>query len=150
MSQQANITVFDGAATPVVHTFVGESVVKEGTKVTAIWKEALAGVSDNAQLRIMMTKEVLKSGVVLSTVAVLLPVMETVGTGGASGYLAPPKVANVERFEKRNFAHPRSIETNRRTARQILINLENNVSTTVTPVVAGPVAELFDKLVMVS
>lgn len=151
MTQQANVTVFDGAATPATHTFVGESVSRDGNTITAVWKETLVGVPDIAQLRLYLIKQTLKSGVIKCTARVEVPIMETAGTGGnTSGYIAPPKVANVERFEKVCYSHPRGVETNRRLARQILINWENNVTTTVTPVVTGPVAELFDKLVQVS
>lgn len=149
MAAQANITVFDGASTPVSHTLVADGVRQSGNVVTASWKETLAGVPDYAQIRFWMIRETLKSGVVKTTSRLDLPVMESVSGVNASGYTAPPKVANVERFEKVTYAHPRSIETNRRIAAQLLLNIENNVFTTVTPVSSGIVPDLNQRLITV-
>ena len=137
MAAQSHIIVFDGASTPVSHALVADGVRQNGNVVTASWKETLAGVPDYAQIRYWMIRETLKSGVVKTTCRLDLPVMESVSGVNASGYTAPPKVANVERFEKVTYAHPRSIETNRRIAAQMLHNLENNVFTTVAAVSAG-------------
>jgi hypothetical protein len=150
MAQQANITVFDGAATPVVHTLVADGVSVEGATVTAAWKETLAGVPDYAQIRFWEIKQTLASGVVKVTARVEVPIMESISGQNASGYTAPPKVANVERSEMVGYYSPRSTETNRRLGEQLLLNWAQNVTTTVTPVTTGPVAELFQKLIMVS
>lgn len=152
MAQQAAITVFDGASTPVTHTLTedGISASKDGAVLTAAWRETLAGVPEEAQTKFWLIKEKLKSGVVKLTARLEVPVMESVSGQNASGYTAPPKVANVERTEMVEFVHPRSIETNRRIGNQMLVNIVNNIATSVTPVTAGPVAQLFQKLVMVS
>jgi len=150
MSQQADITVFDGAATPVVHTLKAAGLRQEGNVSTALWKEALASVPDEAHIRYTQVTETLKSGVKKVTARVEVPVMESISGQNAAGYTAAPKVAMVERIEAVGYFAPRSVETTRRLAEQILINILNNVTTTVTPVQTGSAAELIQKLIQVS
>jgi len=149
MSAQANITVFDGAATPVSHTLVGESIERkpDGT-IVAKWKESLAGVPDYAQVRVTMTKRKLPSGIFRETVRAEVPVMEAVNAQNSSGYTAAPKVAYTDTVETVGLFHERSIVTGRRLARQLNINVMGSVSTSVTPVTTGPAPELFDQLIM--
>lgn len=151
MSAQANITVFDGAASPVSHTLVGEGIerLEDGTLV-ARWKESLAGVPDYAQIRTTMTKRKLKSGVFRVTCRVEVPVMESISGQNSAGYTAPPKVAYVDTSESVGFYHERSVVTSRRLSRQIMVNLMGNISTTVTPQTGGPACELFDQLIQVT
>ncbi len=151
MSQQANITVFDGAATPVSHTLVGEDIKRlpDGS-VQAIWKESLAGVPDYAQIRATQTKRKLPSGVYRVATRVEVPVMESVSGQNSSGYTAAAKVAYVDTTEIVGYYHERSVVTGRRLSRQLCINLAGNVSTSVTPVTTGPTPELFDQLIQVS
>jgi hypothetical protein len=149
VSQQANITVFDGAATPVSHTLVGESIERlpDGT-VSAKWKESLSGVPDYAQVRLTLTKKKLGSGVFRCSSRAEVPVMESVTNQNSSGYTAPPKVAYTDTVECIGFFHERGIVTGRRLARQLAINAMGSVSTSVAPVTTGPVPELFDQLIM--
>jgi hypothetical protein len=147
MSQIANITVFDGAATPVSHTLVPVSVTREGKKVTAYWREQIASLPVEAQVSLTLTLETLKSGVVRCEAVVDVPIMETVTNQNAAGYTAAPKKAYSDREVWTGFAHPRSTITGRRLARQILVNIGNNVSTSVAAATGGPFAELIDQLV---
>lgn len=151
MSAQANITVFDGAATPVSHTLVGEGVERlaDGT-LKASWKESLAGVPDYAQIRVTATKRKLKSGVFRVAFRVEVPVMESISGQNLSGYTAPPKVAYVDTTEMVGYYHERSVVTGRRLSRQLAVNLGGNISTSVTPVTTGPLPELFDQLIQVT
>ncbi len=151
MSQQANITVYDGAATPVSHTLVGESIERQpdGT-IIARWKESLAGVPDYAQVRATMTKRKLPSGVFRVAVRSEVPVMESITGQNSSGYTAAPKVAYVDTVESVGFFHERGTVTSRRLARQINVNLMGNISTSVAPVTSGPAPELFDQLIAVT
>jgi len=151
VSQQANITVFDGAATPVTHTLVGESVERlaDGT-IVAKWKESLSGVPDYAQIRLTMTKRKLPTGVFRVTSRAEVPVMESIGTTNSSGYTAAPKVAYVDTVEMVGYYHERGTVTGRRLCRQLAINVAGSVSTSVAPVTTGPSPELFDQLIMVS
>lgn len=147
MSQQANITVYDGAATPVLHTLVGEGIerLSDGTLI-AQWKESLAGVPDYAQVRVTQTKKKLRSGVFIVVTKVEVPVMESISGQNSSGYTAPPKVAYVDTVEIRGKFHERSVVTGRRLARQLAVNLGGNIATSVAPVTTGFVPELIDQL----
>jgi len=147
MSQQANITAYDGAATPVAHTLVGESIERlpDGT-VVAKWKESLSGVPDYAQVRAIMTKKKLPSGIFRVTSRVEVPVMESITNQNSSGYTAPPKVAYTDTVETVGYFHERGVVTGRRLARQLSINLMGSVATSVAAVTTGPAPELFDQL----
>lgn len=147
MSQIANITVFDGASTPVSHTLVAVSVTRDKGKVTAEYRETNASVPTNAQIRLTLTLEQLKSGVYRVESRAVVPVMESVSGQNAAGYTAAPKVAYENTVVTTGFFHERSDVAGRRLARQLAVNLDGNVSTSVTPVTTGPVPELFDLLV---
>lgn len=149
MAQLANIVAFDGAPTPVSHTFVGESVMRDsdGTMV-ADYKESLAAVPDYAQIRVRQTKRKLKSGVFRVSTRVEVPVMEAINAQNSSGYTAPPKVAYVDTVEVIGFYHQRSVVTGRRLARQLAVNIANGVATSVVPNTTSATAELFDQLIM--
>lgn len=147
MSQIANITVFDGAASPVSHTLKAISVTREKGKVIAEWREELPSVPVYAQVRCTMTIERLKTGVYKMDTRVVVPVMETVGSQNAAGYTAAPKVAYENTVVVSAFFHERSDATGRRLARQMAVNIANNVTTTVAAATSGPLPELFDSLV---
>lgn len=150
MGQQANITVFDGAGTPVSHTLVADGIETLPNGSVAHWKETLASVPDYAQVRLHLKKELLKSGVTKVSVTLEVPVMESISGQNSAGYTAAPKVAYVDREDTVFYCHPRSTETGRRLVSQMLANAKANVSTSVTPVTAGPIAELLQKLVQVN
>jgi hypothetical protein len=151
MGQQANITAYDGAATPVSHTLVGESVERQpdGTYL-ASWKESLAGVPDSAQVRVIQRKRKLPSGIFRVTTRIEVPVMESISGQNSSGYTAPPKVAYTDTTEIVGYYHERSTVTSRRLSRQLAINIANGIATSVAPVTTGPSPELFDQLIFVS
>lgn len=147
MSNIANITVFDGASTPVSHTLVAENVTREKGRITANWAEKIPGVPQYAQVRTSMSIEKMRSGVYKVEQRVEVPVMETVSGQNAAGYTAAPKVAYINTVVTTGWFHERSDLTGRRLVRQLSTNLCNNVSTSVTPATAGPLVELFDMLV---
>lgn len=147
MAQIANITVFDGAATPVSHTLVAISVTREKGKVVALWREQLASLPVYAQVSAVATIEQLKSGVWKTEVRVEVPVMESISGQNAAGYTAAPKVAYVNTTIMTSFFHERSDIAGRRLARQLLANLMGNISTSVAAATAGPVPDLVDGLV---
>jgi hypothetical protein len=151
MSQIANIVAFDGAASPVSHTFVPQSVTREAGKITAFYKEANLSVPDAAQGRITLTLEKMKSGnVYKATSRVEIPVMEAIAGNNSSGYTAPPKVAYVDTIETTGYLPDRSTIADRRIVRGISNNVMSGISTTVALVLTGPIAELYDQLVMPS
>lgn len=147
MSAIANITVFDGASTPVSHTLLPISVSRDTKSVKAEWREVAAAVPAYAQVRASAELSLLKSGVYKAELMVVVPVMESIAGQNASGYTAAPKVAYENTFKTTAFLHQRSTVTDRRLARQILVNLLGNVTTTVAAATAGPASELFDSLI---
>jgi hypothetical protein len=146
MSAIANIVAFDGAPTPASHTLLPVSVTKEKGKVVASWREAAAGVPTIAQVRATMTLEQLQSKIYKLTCRVEVPVQEVVTGSNSAGYSAAPKVAYINTVETTGLFHERSDVAGRRLARQLAINIDGSVSTSVTPVITGPVPELFDLL----
>ena len=96
MSAQANIVIFDGAATPVSHTFIplGSSVDPILGKVAA-WREVLASVPLYANASLQTTIKRLKSGIQRHELRFQVPVMESISGQNAAGYTAAPKVAYV-------------------------------------------------------
>lgn len=150
MSAIANIVAFDGASTPVSHTFVPQSVTREKNKITASYKENTLTVPDAAQGRVTLSLEKLPSGVFRVDSLVEIPVMEAVNGNNSSGYTAPPKVAYVDTLRSIGYFSDRSTITDRRIARGISNNVMSGVSTSVALVLTGPIAELFDQLVMPS
>lgn len=138
MAQQADITVFDGAATPVSHLLktVDNKVLSDGTRL-AIWRENVTTLPTEAQVRAELRQRVHPSKVTETRLKVVVPVMESVSGVNASGYTAAPKVAYEDTFEQVSYAHPRSTPTSRQVAAQMLKNILNNVATSVTPVAAG-------------
>lgn len=151
MSQQVNITAFDGAATPVSHTLVvvDNKVLPDGTRFSR-WQEMLAGVPDSAQVSMEMKKRTLKSGVVETVTDIYVPVMESISGQNASGYTAAPKVAYVDHKRETTWQHPRSTIATRQITAQLFRNIGNNVSTSVAAVSAGVNYEAHSQGVMPS
>lgn len=146
MASIAAITVFDGAATPVSHTLQPVSVTREGDSVTAYWREALASVPVEAQVWATAKLTNLKNGVTKQEFTVGVPVMETVTNQNAAGYTAAPKVAYTDKHVYTSFSSRRSTVTSRRLARQILVNIAGNISTSVAAATSGPLPDLVDNL----
>lgn len=147
MSAIANLVAFDGQSTPVSHTFVAESVARDGSSVIATYKEATAGVPDYAQGRVTIKRNKLGSGVTRASVRVELPVMESVSGQNAAGYTAAPKVAYVDTVELVGFYADRSTIAGRRGVRQLAINIAGSIATSVAAATTGPIPELFDALI---
>jgi hypothetical protein len=146
MAAIADIVVFDGASTPVSHTLKAVSVTRSGDRVTAMWREALASVPTEAQVWATAELISLKNGVTSEVFTVGVPVMETVTNQNAAGYSAAPKVAYTDKMVFTAFSSKRSTVTSRRLARQILVNIGNNVTTTVAAATTGALPDLVDNL----
>lgn len=144
MAAIANLVAYDGQSTPIIHTFLPESVARDGKDVVATYKEATAGVPEYAQGRVTIRKSRFKSGVVKTSVRAEFPVMESVSGVNAAGYTAAPKVAYVDVCEVINYAHDRSTIAGRRGIRQLALNIAGNVITSVAPVTTGPAPEAID------
>lgn len=149
MANIANLTVYDGAATPVAHTLNAVSISKQQDgSILAIWRESLASLPVEAQVRAEMRQRVLKSGVIETRTRVVVPVMESVSGQNAAGYTAAPKVAFEDTQEWVAYAHPRSTVASRRLAKQLLTNLSNNVTASVAAATSGPFDEAVAQLLM--
>lgn len=147
MASIANITVFDGAASPVSHTLVPVSVVRDKNKVIALWREAAINVPAYAQVWARATIERKPNGVYQTELRTVVPVMESVSGQNAAGYTAAPKVAYENTTILTGLYHERSDITGRRLSRMLAINMGNNVSTTVVAATSGVVSDLFDSLI---
>jgi len=147
MTAIANIVAYDGASSPVSHTFLPISVTRQAGKVIAEWRESSTGVPVYAQPRVTMSLERLKSGVYKAEQRVVVPVMESIGDQNSAGYTAAPKVAYENTVVTTGFFHERSDVTGRRLVRQLAVNIDGGIATSVTPVTTGPLPELFDLLV---
>lgn len=148
MANIANIVAFDGAATPVLHTLLPVSVSRESkTRVVAEWREDKAGVPVYAQVRLTMKLERLKSGVYRLERRLEVPVQEVVTGANSAGYSATPKVAFVNTDIRVNLFHERSDSVNRRLIRQMGINIDGNIATSVAAATTGFVPDLVDLLV---
>jgi len=152
MSAQANIVAFDGAATPVSHTLVpiGVKMDPKTGEIVASWREALTTVPVYAQVRFTLSYKRLPSGVYRVARVTEVPVMESVSGVNSSGYTAAPKVAYTNTEQHVGFFHERSTVVDRRLCRQLAINIDGNISTSVAAATAGFVPELVDLLAVPS
>lgn len=149
MSAAANIVAFDGAATPVSHTFVpvGNEMTAIG-ELLAKWRENLLTVAPENNIRVRTGFRKLKNGYEKVSVTVEIPYMETIAGQNSSGYTAAAKQAYVNTYVFTAFLHSRSAPSERRLGRQLFTNIMNGVATTQTPVNTGPVAELVDSSIV--
>lgn len=147
MSAQANITVFDGAASPISHTFTPISSAEEALLGTvARWRESVLSVPLYANARITtLVKQLRKGGQTRVELRVEIPVMESISGQNSAGYTAAPKVAYTNQVSFVGYFNERATIQERRLAKQFIANLLNNVATTVTAATAGPAAELIDQ-----
>lgn len=149
MSNIANITVYDGASTPVAHTLNAISVSRQPDgSLFALWREAIVSLPTEAQVRMEMRQRTMKSGVVETRTRIVVPVMESISGQNSAGYTAAPKVAYEDTQEWVSYAHPRSNITGRRLAKQLLTNISNNVATSVAAATAGAFDEAVSQQVM--
>lgn len=147
MAAIANIVVYDGASTPVLHTLIPISVFRQGTKVQGDWREQITSLPSYAQVSAVLYVEQLKSGVTKVEAKVTVPVMESISGQNAAGYTAAPKVAYTNTMTAVGFFHQRSTIADRRLTRQILANLLGNISTSVAAATTGYLPDAFDSLV---
>lgn len=147
MSAMTNLVAFDGATTPVSHTLNPLSTEVIASESVSTYRESLATVPDEAQVRCILKKKRMGSGIYRNVLRIEVPVMETVSNQNAAGYTAAPKVAYVDTFEVIGYHHPRSTINSRRLARQLAVNVLGGIAVSVLPVTTGPASELFDSLI---
>jgi hypothetical protein len=146
MAQISNVIAFDGASTPVSHTFTPIQISRQGNKIAALWRETGLAVSMEAQPTLMIQLEQYPSKTFRVERQLQVPVMESVNGANAQGYTAQPKIAHVLKDTRVGYFSVRSDGAGRRLVRQLGTNIDNGVSFTVAPVLTGPVAELYDLL----
>lgn len=146
MGQQANLTVYDGANTPVAHPFTATGTTPD----RATWQELNSAIPSSAQARVKFTKSTTKGGQTVMAIRIEVPIQEVVTGANSEGYTAAPKVAFVETAEFRVFAHPRSTPTGRRNVRQLMINWLNQNTSSVAAAISGQGPDLIDWGVMPS
>lgn len=147
MAAIATIVAFDGASTPVSHSFVPDSVTRDGDDVIAVYREQVTTVPVYAQAQLTLRRKRMGSGVWRVSSRLEVPVMESIGAQNSAGYTAAPKVAYINTKEDVGFFHERSTISERRLCRQLSINISNGVATSVAPVTTHAVGELFDLLI---
>jgi len=147
MSAIANLIAYDGAATPTSHTLTPVSVTREKNRIVAEYREQLAGVPLDGQVRVAISLDKLKSGVLKTETRVVVPVMEAVTNQNAAGYTAQPKVAYENTVVMTGFFHPRSDLAGRRLVRFLAANILNGQPSSGSPLTTGPVPELMDQMI---
>lgn len=90
MAAYANIVLRDDAATPADHIL--KPVPATGSN-TFGYREALANVPVDGQIRLTGSWARLKNGDYKVTAKLEVPVLETIGAANSAGYVAPAKVA---------------------------------------------------------
>lgn len=149
MANIANIVVYDGAATPVLHTLVPVSVIREPSgRIVATWREQVSALPTYAQVTAKLTlSRTAKSGVWNTDFRTEVPVMEAVAGVNASGYTAAPKVAYIDTTGTYGHYHERGSIAGRRLSRQLTVNASGGITTSVAAVSTGVVPELIDQLI---
>lgn len=137
MAALADLAVYDGESTPVLHTFVADHVEYTGSDLIATWQEKVVGVPEYAQGTIVLTRRKASSGMVRVGMKVNLPVMESVSGQNLSGYTAAPKVAYVDSYEGVQWVHSRSLAIGRQNAKSIFRYLISNAVATTPAITAG-------------
>lgn len=151
MTAQANIVAFDGAATPVTHTFVPDGTAVVDGSIEARWKELSASIPDKAKIRIRTnSRKNVKTGMYRNVVTYEVPVMESISGQNAAGYTAMPAIAYVNVAQLVLLSSDRSSDAERRLLRQLVINTLGNVPTSVAPVSTGFMPEFVDQLITAS
>lgn len=120
------ILVKDDSATPVERTFIPVTDSPD-----CVWRTALADVGLEGQFKITMSATELKNKGFKTTLKVEVPVMEVVATTGTStGYVAPPKVADVVTVIITMFSSARSIASVRSSALKIALGIASGATAT--------------------
>lgn len=125
MGTMTNLLVKDDAATPVELTLYPVSDTPHPH-----WASRIAGVPRDGQVRYSLAEEVLKSGDFKTTAKLEVPVMETAGTAGVAGYVAPPRVAYVNTFIFTAFKSRRSTIADAANGFKMALGLAQGASST--------------------
>lgn len=147
MAAIADVTVYDGEASPLPHVFYADHVEYTGNDLVALWVEKVAGVPEYAQGTLTLSRKKVSSGMLRIACRVNLPVMESVSGQNLSGYTAAPKVAYTDSNEDVQWVHPRSLQQGRQNTRTIVRNLLTGTNASQTPISAGLLYDAMCRLV---
>lgn len=126
MSAMTNLLVKDDAGTPKEWTFVPVT----DTPVP-YWRTKESALPMEAQPRLWINTEDLKSGDFKVSAKLEIPVLETLGASGtALGYVAPPKVAYVTTYYLTMIASKRSTAQNRADGIKMIAGIITGASST--------------------
>lgn len=134
MATMTNLLVKDDAATPTEFVFLPIS-----DNPDPFWRASVAGTPLEGQPRYTLHEEKLKNGSHKLSVKLEVPVMETLGASGTSaGYVAPPRVAEVNTGIFTMFVGKRSTNQDRANVFKMMLALLGGASaTTATGVLNG-------------
>ncbi len=126
MAAMTNVLVKDDANPLVEHTLIPIT----DTPIP-FWRDSMAGVPLEGQIRVYASTEQVKGGAYKITLKVEVPVMETLGASGTSaGYVAPPAVAYTNTVFITLFADKRSTNADRYNAIKMAVGLVQGASST--------------------
>jgi hypothetical protein len=125
MADMSNILVQDDTDTTV--TFLPVSNANQNL----VWRANLIGVPIDGQARLTATWEKLKSGDYRLSAKLEVPVLETIGSAAATGYVAAAKVAYVMVGIFTMFAPARSSSADRANIYRMMTHLMMGASSTV-------------------
>lgn len=139
MAQMANITVFDGQVTPVSLTLVPVSTGfdQSGARVST-YRDTKVGVPVEAQIRVTITSNRMKNGVVRVSTRSEIPIVDSYTS----------VITHTDTFDTVSYSHPLSTAEGHRRVRMIGVNLANNISTSVVAATSGPVPSAHDDLIL--
>lgn len=122
MSAIAPIAVYDGRATPVLHTFNPGS--PQGGVVK--YREQISGIPYNAQSSIGCLQRFDERNIAAinkTRIVLEVPVQEVAGPANQQGYTAQPKVAFTQKYVLEVFSPGRGDNVLRKDARVMFLNL---------------------------
>lgn len=126
MAVVANITVNDGATTPVARTFtpVAQAIAKAGSRVSYLDRSASGGIAVGfPELHITAENVLGNDPVTRYRVKASYPVLETISNNTASGYAPAPQKAYHLQYEGVWMIPKRSTTIDRQTFQGLMANL---------------------------
>lgn len=126
MAVVANITIDDGATTPVARTFtpVAQAIAKAGSKVSYLDRSANGGIAVGfPELHITAENVLGNDPIARYRVKASYPVLETISNNTASGYAPAPQKAYHLQYEGVWTIPKRSTTVDRQTFGGLIANL---------------------------
>lgn len=125
----SDITVFDGATTPVSHVFnpVSQGLSRGGSKIMYLDRSANGGVVVGyPEIHVTAVDVVGTAPVLQYTVKAVWPVLETISNNTATGYVPAPQRAYHLQYEGNWKIPKRSTSVDRKAFEGLIANLYDN------------------------